>query len=504
MHTRHSRLLFVALAATTLTPEVLAEAPRYRMVLGAGQAEQGVKTVSLVESPAIQRGWVALSAVDTSAPKHFHLSEATEGAAKQVLTGPALIPGQEILRLTKEGTPFYIQFDEATIEGTARQFAAQGHHNSTNQDHAVSLSGNVVYESWLVTDPARDKSAALGLDVPAGTWMLSVHIPDATYWQNEIVTGNKTGFSIEGLFDTEQLTLSAAKPTALSSVKNWFKNLTAKLSAEKAQEVAVSLGIVQLADGRAVSIDEASGAVAVANADGTPGEPLEDGSHALADGGTLVVAGGIRQDGAATDDEEANKAPAATDAAPVTDAPAPLPDTATLPDIVAAINKLLAGGAQAKANPATAPAAPKLGTALHGVKLADLGLKLTELKLDAIELTEGDALTYNAVSRRLSDSKGALVESGYYAAADGSYFQVSTDQYIWSIDKQTYDAVYNAKLTAVELEQVKLKLAQQPAAKQILLHGESAAETADTENRTPGQIRLAAARARNQAPTKTS
>jgi Putative phage serine protease XkdF len=50
-----------------------------------------------------------------------------------------------------------------------------------------------------VTDPANDKAAALGIDVPAGTWMLSAHIPDADFWEKEVKSGNITGFSIEGL-----------------------------------------------------------------------------------------------------------------------------------------------------------------------------------------------------------------------------------------------------------------------------------------------------------------
>ncbi len=497
------RLLFIALAAATLTPEALASAPRYRMVLGAGQAEQGVKTVSLVENPAIQRGWVALSAVDATAPKRFHLSEATAGPQKQVLTGPALIPGQEILRLGADNAPFYIQFDAATIEGTARQFAAQGHHNSTNQDHAVSLRGNVVYESWIVADPARDKSAALGLDVPAGTWMLSVHIPDADYWQTEIVTGNKTGFSIEGLFDTEQLTLSAAKPTAVKM--NWYQRISAKLSAlgkKEAAELRLALGLEQLADNRAVNIDDTTGAVTLVGPDGQPGEPLPDGEYDLLNGGKLVVAGGIRQDG---DGQPVVPVAAATPVVPPVDnkaaadaTPAPLAENAALPDVVKALNELIkaVGGKEAPAaDPTKEPAAPKLSTALHGVKLADLGTKLADLKLDAIELTEGEALTYNAVSRRLSDSKGALVESGYYAAADGSYFQVSTDQYIWSIDKQTYDAVYAAKLQALELEEVKLKLATQPAGKRVLLHGEETVILNDNTVKSRAALRLAQAEA---------
>jgi hypothetical protein len=495
MYARRHALLFVALAsATTLTAEALAAAPRFKMVLDSATAEHGVKTVSLVKNPAIQRGWVALSAVEPAAAKRIHLSEVGQ---RQVLTGPALIPGQEIVRLDEKGEPYFIVFDEENIRLTQRQYAKQLCHTSTNEDHATDLQGNVVEENWIIEDPACDKAVALGLsDLPKGTWMMSMHVPDADYWQNEIATGNKTGFSIEGLFSSEQLTLSAAKPTMLSSVKNWFQKLTAKLSAEKAAEVAVTLGVVQLADGRAVSIDDATGAVTVANADGTPGEVLPDGSYELEGGGTLVVEGGVRKAEASATEGDANlEGDKAT-------APAPLAPDADLAAVVAAINQLIGAGTKPAENPASNPAAPKLAEQLHKVAMSALGEKLTELKLDAIELEGGGKLVYNAVTRQLRDEKGALAESGYYAAADGSYFNVSTDQYIYEISKPTYDAVY---LQKVELEDAKAKLAKAPAAQRLTLGGDTSQGGAgnvatDEEAPTRAQLRLAAVRARNQKP----
>jgi hypothetical protein len=493
MTARRRDALFVALAsASTLTPEVLAAAPRYRMVLDSANTEHGVQTVSLVQNPAIQRGWVALSAAEPTTAKRFHFSEATEGAQKQVLTGPALLPGQEILRLDDKGEPFYITFDAATIEATARQFAAGGHHNSTNQDHATALSGNVVYESWIVADPEKDKAAALGLTVEPGTWMLSIHIPDTAYWENEVKTGNKTGFSIEGLFSTEQLTLSAAKPTALSSVKNWFSNTFARLAAltgDKAAEFRAALGLEQLADGRSVSIDDTTGAVSVVDAEGNA-TPLADGTYPLAGGGELAVVGGLRKA-----PEPTAEGAATLEGDDTATAPAPLAPDAGTADIVKTINDLIAaigkGNAPAE-NPATAPAAAKLMAA----KLA--GTEVVNLKLDSIELADGDTLTLNPVSKRLAHADGSLVESGYFAAADGSYFNVSTDQWFYQISKQTYDAVYGAQLQAVELADTKAKLAKAPAAHRLTLGGDSATNAPAEETLTRAQVRLAAARERSK------
>jgi hypothetical protein len=437
--------LFLALAAAPTAAD-LAAAPRYRMKLGA-DSTQGVKTVSLVQNPAIQKGWVALSSVAPSGPKRVFLGT-VEAPHKQVITGPALIPGQEILRLDAEGKPFYIRFEASDIEDIMQRFAEEGNHSSTNEAHAVALDGNVMYESWRVRDPACDPVALMGIDVPAGTWMLSAKIKDADYWQNKVLTGEVTGFSIEGLFDTEQLSLSlsAAAPAAPNpSSMNWFQRLSAKLSKEKTAELAVSLGMVTLQDGTMLEIDDATGEVFAVGADGARGAAQPDGEYPLADGTTLTVSGGkqVKPTEAPAPELEAdpNAATGAAAAGSVDE---------RLGKVESAVAEILGLLKKQQPDPATQPAAQTLAAQLHGVAVVDL-------KLDAIELTEGETLAFNPVTKRLADSTGALVESGYYAAADGSYFQVSTDQYIWKIDKSTYDMVYGAKLQAVELADLRAK-----------------------------------------------
>ncbi len=110
------------------------------------------------------------------------------------------------MRVIAEGNPFYITFDAENIAAIQRQYARQLCHTSTNEDHATALNGNVIEGNWIIRDPAL----ALGLTgLPAGTWMMSMHVPDSDYWQKEIVSGNKLGCSIEGIGTTKQLTLSA-------------------------------------------------------------------------------------------------------------------------------------------------------------------------------------------------------------------------------------------------------------------------------------------------------
>jgi hypothetical protein len=176
--------------------------PIYSIVISEEDEDTGVKAVSFVGAPAIEEGFIALSAQKElqKAILNFNTDE-----LKQIVTGPALIPNQKIFRLDESGEPYYIVFNEDTIEAIAKKFFKQGLTDRTNQEHSNTFfKDNFVFESWLVVDPANDKSKALGFNLPAGTWFLSVYIPDKEFFKNEILSGNTTGFSIEGSFILEE------------------------------------------------------------------------------------------------------------------------------------------------------------------------------------------------------------------------------------------------------------------------------------------------------------
>ena len=57
-----------------------------------------------------------------------------------------------------------------------------------------------VVESWIVDNPKIDKSAHYGLNVPEGTWMVSMKVDNDDIWNEFVKTGKVKGFSIEGYF----------------------------------------------------------------------------------------------------------------------------------------------------------------------------------------------------------------------------------------------------------------------------------------------------------------
>jgi len=119
---------------------------------------------------------------------------------EMIVTGPAMVPQQLILRKDEMGNPFHVYFSKDTIKKIARKFFEYNKQNNTDINHDDNIStSNTLLESWIVEDPKMDKSTAMGFKVPAGTWMASYKINDKYTWQ-KIKNGELNGYSIAGNF----------------------------------------------------------------------------------------------------------------------------------------------------------------------------------------------------------------------------------------------------------------------------------------------------------------
>jgi len=166
----------------------------YDVIITEDMLIKGVKAISLVENPAIEENFIALSKNE----QLFKL--AITDQEKQIVMGAVLVPDKPILRA---GNPenFYIKFSKQTIENAQEYFFKSGFQNFTTIEHSgESIDGNTVVESWLVEDPQRDKTALYNLSYPEGTWVIKMKVRDKNLWDNYIKTGKLKGFSIEGFF----------------------------------------------------------------------------------------------------------------------------------------------------------------------------------------------------------------------------------------------------------------------------------------------------------------
>jgi hypothetical protein len=129
---------------------------------------------------------------------------------KMEITGAALIPNKMIIRrtppsvLNPQGEFYYVFFGEETIKKLAEKFMKEKRLDNTNIEHSDIDAKSIVMESWIVEDPIFDKSTALGLEYPKGTWVVKMKVLDEKVW-DEIKQGKLNGFSVEGWFNENLL-----------------------------------------------------------------------------------------------------------------------------------------------------------------------------------------------------------------------------------------------------------------------------------------------------------
>jgi hypothetical protein len=160
-----------------------------------------IDAVSLVEMPAIESDFIALK-------KDLNISLAKVDEDKRLLIGAALIPDKKIYRFNPETNEEYqVFFSKETVKRASELYLINNNQSSTTLEHDTRISGVTAVESWIVSDPKRDKSAVYGIDVPAGTWMLSLRVDNEEIWQ-KVKNKSIKGYSIEGYFTSKLSKLS--------------------------------------------------------------------------------------------------------------------------------------------------------------------------------------------------------------------------------------------------------------------------------------------------------
>ena len=130
-------------------------------------------------------------------PKSYYFDE-----EKRVIVGAAMVPNKMIHRYVELGNMYYVFFSKASIKKMADKFLRLKKTDETSIEHdGIKLGSDKVWitESWVSEDPIKDKSAAYGFNLPAGTWFVSMKVEDKKVWEM-IKKKALTGFSVEGLF----------------------------------------------------------------------------------------------------------------------------------------------------------------------------------------------------------------------------------------------------------------------------------------------------------------
>jgi hypothetical protein len=174
----------------------------------------GIYAISIVEMPAIEADFIALSQ-----KQNVQLKVDNE---RRMLYGPILIPDIEIPRIDKNtGEEYTIQFPAETIELAVHLFMKNKHQQDHTYEHKFAIDGLTVVEIWI-KEGESDKSVHLSMNYPIGTAFVGVKVDNDQAWA-KVKNGEVRGFSIEGEFT--QLSMDAQ---VIRAIENVCKQQTTK------------------------------------------------------------------------------------------------------------------------------------------------------------------------------------------------------------------------------------------------------------------------------------
>ena len=157
----------------------------------------GVYALSVVENPAMEDHWIALS--------EHKVEFAQVDEDKRLLIGAALIPNKKVYR-NINGNEFYLTFSEETIEKLSHNFMKEQMNNNSSVEHETKVDGMSVVESWVVQDPANDKSNSFGKTYEKGTWVAMMKVDNDDVW-SKVKNGEVKGFSIDAMLGMQEINL---------------------------------------------------------------------------------------------------------------------------------------------------------------------------------------------------------------------------------------------------------------------------------------------------------
>lgn len=174
--------------------------PIYEIVFDDSKDDAGITKISLVDKPAILVKGMYFSE-DANSEYKFEVVK-----DKQIIVGPACVPGMKILRYDDVNDMYYyVVFKAETIRLLVDKFNRSNNNLSINVDHSKEIMvDGFLQANWIVEDQVYDKSKMYGFKCVPGTWFVEIKINDTDFWETQVKGEGKYGFSIEG-FLSEKL-----------------------------------------------------------------------------------------------------------------------------------------------------------------------------------------------------------------------------------------------------------------------------------------------------------
>jgi hypothetical protein len=189
--------------------------PLYKMFIADDiEGEEEVDFVALVESPAIQRNFLAFAEHSEDEVTN-KLTFAVQDEDQRIVSGPLMIADLPIYRRDEDGE-YYVMFTGEQIKKIVQRFFKKGYQAKVNIEHGKKAEGVYMFESYII-DRDRGVNPPTGFeDVADGSWFGSFKVENEKLW-NEVKAGTFKGFSVEGLFRYEKAGMIVQKEEQIMS-----------------------------------------------------------------------------------------------------------------------------------------------------------------------------------------------------------------------------------------------------------------------------------------------
>lgn len=244
------------------------------------EMKDGLDALSVVLEPAMEGKYVALK------KQAVKQTFAKVDDKKKILMGVIMKPNKRIYRYDAESKEEYeVFFSEQTVRRASELYFKNNKQVNVNLEHNSKDELNAyVFESWIVEDVEKDKSAIYNLGAEVGDWVGTMKFENDEDYQRALENG--TGFSLEGVF-SEKVILNKVSNMDFKQMKDEIVNDLKSFFSK-----SVKMGTAKLMDGGATlefegDTPQAGASINLVTPDGAVPAPV--GEHELEDGKVIVI-----------------------------------------------------------------------------------------------------------------------------------------------------------------------------------------------------------------------
>jgi len=156
--------------------------------------ETGVEFIAFVDTPAIEREWMAFN--NQPKPQKYKVQD----EEKRIVSGAIMVANLPIYRRDEAMGEYYVKFSPSSIQKIVERFFKNRMTTNVNEMHEKQVDGVYMIESFIIDE--RKKTPEGFSELPKGSWFGSFKVENDEVWA-KVKDGTYRGFSIEGIFTDE-------------------------------------------------------------------------------------------------------------------------------------------------------------------------------------------------------------------------------------------------------------------------------------------------------------